>query len=231
MNDMDYSKIIDYYYPEDDELRRLLLAHSRAVADKALRICRQHPELGADSDFVEAAAMLHDIGIRECNAPGILCHGTRPYIQHGLAGAEMIHALRAVQGRCATFKVQGSRFNAQSAVQGSRFNAPSDVQGSKFNELRAIQEAFARVCQRHTGAGITRQEVLEQKLPLPLPDDDSEPYMPETIEEQIVCYADKFFSKTKLDREKTMDEVVRSLAKFGTGGVARFQQWAHTFQE
>lgn len=189
MNDMDYSKIIDYYYPEDDELRWLLLAHSRAVADKALRICRQHPELGADSDFVEAAAMLHDIGIRKCNAPGILCHGTRPYIQHGLAGAEMIH------------------------------------------ELRAVQEAFARVCQRHTGAGITRQEVLEQKLPLPLPDDDSEPYMPETIEEQIVCYADKFFSKTKLDREKTMDEVVRSLAKFGTGGVARFQQWAHTFQE
>jgi uncharacterized protein len=71
---------------------------------------------------------------------------------------------------------------------------------------------------------------LEQGLPMPLPDDDSEPYMPETIEEQIVCYADKFFSKTKLDREKTMEEVVRSLAKFGTGGVARFQQWAQTFE-
>lgn len=196
MNDMDYSKIIDYYYPEDDELRRLLLVHSRAVADKALRICRQHPELGADSDFVEAAAMIHDIGIRECNAPSIHCHGTRPYIQHGLAGAEMIDALRVAQGPAG----------------------------------EPMLEAFARVCQRHTGAGITRREVLEQGLPMPLPDDDSEPYMPETIEEQIVCYADKFFSKTKLDREKTMEEVVRSLAKFGTGGVARFQQWAQTFE-
>lgn len=196
MNDMDYSKIIDYYYPEDDELRRLLLVHSRAVADKAFHICRQHPELGADSDFVEAAAMIHDIGIRECNAPGIHCHGTRPYIQHGLAGAEMIHALHVAQGPAG----------------------------------EPMLEAFARVCQRHTGAGITRREVLEQGLPMPLPDDDSEPYMPETIEEQIVCYADKFFSKTKLDREKTMEEVVRSLAKFGTSGVARFQQWAQTFE-
>lgn len=208
MNDMDYSKIIDYYYPEDDELRRLLLVHSRAVADKALLICRQHPELGADSDFVEAAAMIHDIGIRECNAPGIHCHGTRPYIQHGLAGAEMIHALHDVQS--------------------STFNAPDGAVQEAAGE--PMLEAFARVCQRHTGAGITRREVLEQGLPMPLPDDDSEPYMPETIEEQIVCYADKFFSKTKLDREKTMEEVVRSLAKFGTGGVARFQQWAQTFE-
>lgn len=190
MNDMDYSKIINHFYPEDNELRRLLLVHSRAVADKALHICDRHPELGADSDFVEAAAMLHDIGIMKCDAPGIFCHGTEPYIRHGIMGAEMLRLL----------------------------------------EPSGALEPFARVCQRHTGAGITRREVLEQGLPMPLPDDDSEPYMPETIEEQIVCYADKFFSKTKLDREKTMEEVVRSLAKFGTGGVARFQQWAQTFE-
>lgn len=190
MNDMDYSKIINHFYPEDNELRRLLLVHSRAVADKALHICDQHPELNLNRDFVEAAAMLHDIGIMKCDAPGIFCHGTEPYIRHGIMGAEMLRLL----------------------------------------EPSGTLEPFARVCQRHTGAGITRREVLEQGLPMPLPDDDSEPYMPETIEEQIVCYADKFFSKTKLDREKTMEEVVRSLAKFGTGGVARFQQWAQTFE-
>ena len=190
MNDMDYSKIINHFYPEDNELRRLLLVHSRAVADKALHICDRHPELNLNRDFVEAAAMLHDIGIMKCDAPGIFCHGTEPYIRHGIMGAEMLRLL----------------------------------------EPSGALEPYARVCQRHTGAGITRREVLEQGLPMPLPDDDSEPYMPETIEEQIVCYADKFFSKTKLDREKTMEEVVRSLAKFGTGGVARFQQWAQTFE-
>lgn len=190
MNDMDYSKIINHFYPEDNELRRLLLVHSRAVADKALHICDRHPEMNLNRDFVEAAAMLHDIGIMKCDAPGIFCHGTEPYIRHGIMGAEMLRLL----------------------------------------EPSGALEPFARVCQRHTGAGITRREVLEQGLPMPLPDDNSEPYMPETIEEQIVCYADKFFSKTKLDREKTMEEVVRSLAKFGTGGVARFQQWAQTFE-
>ena len=183
---MDYQAIIDHYYSEDNELRRLLLKHSRDVADKALAICDRHPELGLDRDFIEAAAMLHDIGIRECDAPGIFCFGHRPYIQHGLAGAMMLK--------------------------------------------EDCGEAIARVCQRHTGAGITRQDVLAQGLPLPLPDDQSEPYMPETLEEQVVCYADKFFSKTKLNREKTLAEAERSLMKFGAGGVERFRRWAALFE-
>lgn len=189
MNDMDYSKIINHFYPEDNELRRLLLVHSRAVADKALHICDRHPELNLNRDFVEAAAMLHDIGIMKCDAPGIFCHGTEPYIRHGIMGAEMLRLL----------------------------------------EPSGALEPFARVCQRHTGAGITRQEVLEQGLPMPLPDDDSEPYMPETIEEQIVCYADKFFSKTRPEEEKTFEQAERSLMKFGPEGVARFRQWREMF--
>ena len=191
MNDMDYSKIINHFYPEDNELRRLLLVHSRAVADKALLICDRHPELNLDRDFVEIAAMLHDIGIMKCDAPGIFCHGTEPYIRHGIMGAEMLRLL----------------------------------------EPSGALEPFARVCQRHTGAGITRQEVLDQRLPMPLPEDESEPYMPETLEEQVVCYADKFFSKTKLNREKTVEEVARSLKKFGEGSVGRFLQWAQKFEE
>ena len=191
MNDMDYSKIINHFYPEDNELRRLLLVHSRAVADKALSICDRHPELNLDRDFVEIAAMLHDIGIMKCDAPGIFCHGTEPYIRHGIMGAEMLRLL----------------------------------------EPSGALEPFARVCQRHTGAGITRQEVLDQRLPMPLPEDESEPYMPETLEEQVVCYADKFFSKTKLNREKTVEEVARSLKKFGEGRVSRFLQWAQKFEE
>lgn len=203
---IDYQAIINHYYEEDTPLRHILLVHSRAVADKALRICDRHPELGLDREFIEAAAMLHDIGIRECNAPGIHCHGTRPYIQHGLAGAEMILGVQSSK-----FKVYSSRF----IVQGSR--------GQGW-------EAIARICQRHTGAGITRAEVLAQGLPLPLPDDGSEPYMPETLEEQVVCYADKFFSKTKLEREKTIAEAEHSLEKFGKAGVERFRHWVEMFE-
>ena len=188
---MDYQAIINHFYgTADSDLKRLLMVHSRAVADKAQSICDSHPELHLDREFVEAAAMLHDIGIIQCDAPGILCHGSQPYICHGIMGAKMISGLP---------------------------------------ESSEWLDAIARVCQRHTGAGITRAEIAEQQLPLPLPDDDSEPYMPETLEEKLVCYADKFFSKTRLDQEKSIEHVERSLAKFGEAGLVRFGKWREIF--
>ena len=70
--------VIYKYYPEDNALRRLLLHHSRQVADRALTIARKHPELQLDTAFLERAAMLHDIGVFLTDAPGIHCHGTQP---------------------------------------------------------------------------------------------------------------------------------------------------------
>lgn len=55
--------LIDKYYPEDNELKHILLVHSRSVADKALALAKKHPELNLDLQFIEEAAMLHDIGI------------------------------------------------------------------------------------------------------------------------------------------------------------------------
>ena len=87
---MDYLSIIDKYYSGQEELKALLLHHSRQVANKALELCAAHPEWQADTQFVEEAAMLHDIGIIRCNAPSIHCHGAEPYICHGHIGAEML---------------------------------------------------------------------------------------------------------------------------------------------
>lgn len=176
---MNYQEIIDKYYP-DNELKRILLLHSRQVANKAIEIVDRHPELNADREFVEEAAMLHDIGIIRCNAPGIQCFGTEPYICHGTIGAEMLR-----------------------------------------------DEGFprhARVCERHTGAGLSLAEIIAQNLPVPHHD-----LMPESIEEQIICYADKFFSKTRLGQEKTLEQAIHSLSKFGDEGVARFVRWSEIF--
>ena len=68
---MDYQAIIDKYYPAEDELRRVLLQHSRQVADRCLEIVRKHKELPVDVQFLEEAAMLHDIGIFRCDAPSM----------------------------------------------------------------------------------------------------------------------------------------------------------------
>ena len=87
---MNYQNIIDQYYSEENALRRILLVHSRQVTERALRIADAHPELAIDRPFVQEAAMLHDIGIFLCDAPGIACHGKEPYICHGRLGAELL---------------------------------------------------------------------------------------------------------------------------------------------
>ena len=176
----DWLSIIDRY-STSAEVRDVLLQHSRQVADMAVRIVRRHPELEADEDFVREAAMLHDIGIVRCDAPGIHCHGTEPYIRHGLLGSEIL--------------------------------------------LAEGLPRHARVAERHTGTGITVDGIRQQNLPLPLRD-----YSPETIEEQIVCYADKFFSKTKLGRTKTAEQALASLWKFGDESTRRFARWQKMFE-
>ena len=47
---------------------------------------------------------------------------------------------------------------------------------------------------------------------------------------QVVCYADKFYSKTHLERERSVIEAAQSLEKFGEKGVKRFLEWAHMFE-
>lgn len=83
---------------------------------------------------------------------------------------------------------------------------------------------FSRVCARHTGTGLPAKEIIEKNLPLPHID-----LIPETIEEQIICFADKFFSKTKLNAEKTVEQARLSLTKFGNDSVRRFDYWCSVF--
>lgn len=81
------------------------------------------------------------------------------------------------------------------------------------------------VCERHTGVGITREEIIEQKLPLPQRD-----LLPESVEEQIIAFADKFFSKSgDVRREKSLAEARKSIAKFGDANLARFNEWCDLF--
>ena len=83
----------------------------------------------------------------------------------------------------------------------------------------------ARVCERHTGAGLSKTEIEAQDLPLPRVD-----LLPETLEEKVICYADKFFSKTRLDREKTIEQAERSVAKHGDEGLKRFKEMERLFR-
>ena len=82
--------LIDKYYLDNQSLYAVLLKHSEDVAKKAIQIAEKHPELNANKDFIEEAALLHDIGIFRTNAPSIYCYGNEPYICHGIIGAEIV---------------------------------------------------------------------------------------------------------------------------------------------
>jgi len=82
----------------------------------------------------------------------------------------------------------------------------------------------ALVCERHTGTGIGMKTIIENKLPIPHRD-----MRPQTIEEQLVCFADKFFSKTKPHKEKTPEKVREKIKKSKKGSVKKFDKWCEMF--
>lgn len=176
------NQLFEHFYPEDTPLRRLLLRHSEAVRDKALRLLQETAwgRLGLDPEQVSTAAMLHDIGVSRCHAPSILCEGTEPYLQHGLIGAGMLRSLAAETGQ--------------------------DL------------EPYARVCERHTGSGLTAAEILAKNLPLPAQD-----FLPETPLEKLICYADKFFSKSKDGQELSWETILTKSRRFGPDVIARLE--------
>jgi len=82
------------------------------------------------------------------------------------------------------------------------------------------------VCERHVGVGISAEDIRCFNLPLPVRD-----MRPVTIEEQIICYADKFFSKngSVTPREKSIAEIIASLRFYGEDKVERFTGWVELF--
>ena len=93
------------------------------------------------------------------------------------------------------------------------------VLGREMLEAEGLPR-HALVCERHTGAGISREEV--RATDLPLPDRD---FLPESIEERIICTADKFYSKTpaKIWREKSVEKITRSMSKWGDEVASRWR--------
>lgn len=81
----------------------------------------------------------------------------------------------------------------------------------------------ALAAERHNGAGITKEEIIKNNLPLPHRD-----MCPITIEEQIIAYADNFYTKTELT-PRTLEQIKDNLLQFGQEKVDIFQNWHEKF--
>jgi len=181
---MDPIEIISEFYEPGSKAFDVLVGHSRLVADKALAVARKLPHLNPDLEFIEEAAMVHDIGIIMTDAPGFGCDGERPYICHGFIGRALLEEMGLPR--------------------------------------------HALVCERHVGTGISAEDIRRAGLPLPCRD-----MMPVTVEEEIVCYADKFFSKSsqKNGDEKPLEKILKGLAVHGEEKAEKFLAWHRIFGE
>lgn len=83
--------LINKYYCKNKEARKILLAHSIQVARLAVSVARHVKQTEpVDVEFVEQAALLHDIGMLYTDTPQLACFGDKPYICHGVIGAELL---------------------------------------------------------------------------------------------------------------------------------------------
>lgn len=177
---MEALRLIDKYYPRNNNLKEVLLVHSRQVCQRVMLIAMCHPELQMDKQLLHDGALLHDIGIFMTDAPSVFCTGHDNYLLHGYLGAKIL-------------REEG------------------------FPDL-------ARICERHTGTGLTKDTILNFKLNIPVQD-----YLPVTLEEKAVCYADKFYSKSHLDITRNLEAVYNNLLSFGQESADRFLEWHNIF--
>ncbi|MBU4055343.1 MAG: HD domain-containing protein [Proteobacteria bacterium] len=175
--------VIEKFYTPGTQGYDIFMAHGEAVRDKALSLARRLDHRNPDYEFIASAAMLHDIGIFQTNAPILQCHGKHPYVCHGFIGKDLL------------------------------------------DELGLPRHAL--VCERHVGLGISEEDVIAGKLPLPKRD-----MRPQTLEEELICYADKFYSKLPLPPlEKSMEDVMEDVKKnrYGENKMAVFMEWTKRF--
>ena len=92
------------------------------------------------------------------------------------------------------------------------------LQHGIFGGKMLRKEGFCKealIAERHIGAGLSREYIMQNNLPLSKKD-----FLPITLEQKIICYADKFHSKSgKID---TIDSIKKEMKGFGKESLRRF---------
>jgi uncharacterized protein len=99
------------------------------------------------------------------------------------------------------------------------------VLGREILEKEGLPQ-HALICERHIGVGLTTADIVSQNLPLPHRD-----MTPQSLPEQIICFADLFFSKKpgNITTQKSPERVRQKLSAFGEDKVQIFDSWMERF--
>lgn len=100
------------------------------------------------------------------------------------------------------------------------------VLGHELLAEAGMPEVLCRFCSCHTGTGITEHDVRTQALPIPPAD-----YLPGSLEEEVVMYADKFHSKSDPPAFLTARAYTQKVSRFGPDKAALFEEMVDRFGE
>lgn len=98
------------------------------------------------------------------------------------------------------------------------------TEGETILKGEGFPEVIWRFASHHTGVGLSKKDIVDQRLPLPRED-----YLAETVEELLVMYADKFHSKSTPPYFNSYEWYRQDIAKFGNDRVAKFEDMAKRF--
>lgn len=98
--------------------------------------------------------------------------------------------------------------------------------GRKMLENMGLH-AHGLVCERHVGVGLTVEDIRVNHLPLPQRD-----MIPVSIDEKIICFADKFFSKNGKypATEKSVADILNNLERYSHDKAMIFRSWVDFFK-
>lgn len=96
------------------------------------------------------------------------------------------------------------------------------VRGYAILKQEGFPEEICRFADHHTGVGISKEEIVNQHLNIPVAD-----YIADTLEEKLIMYTDKFHSKKpQFNKFETYRKYVR---RFGEDKVQKFDELSRLF--
>jgi len=78
--------------------------------------------------------------------------------------------------------------------------------------------AHGLVCRNHIGVGLTKKNITNSHLPLPLED-----MTPTTEAQRIITYADIFFSKSDIYHPRTLKQAKKKISSYGSESLKIFE--------
>lgn len=97
------------------------------------------------------------------------------------------------------------------------------IEGAAILEKEGLGRE-ALIAKRHTGSGLAKDEIIANGWNLP-----QEDMLPVSLEEKIICYADKFSSKTP-GKKDTLESVEAEFQSYGEGPYRRFLELKGMFE-